>query len=408
MTARELLEANWVETPAAGYTRPTTDGLYPHQWNWDSAFAALGWAALDPRRAWAELTSLAGMQGEDGSVPHLAYSAAPQLYFPSADWWPPRWGRDGRRISGISQPPVFATCLRLILERHGDDHHDAARPLLTPLLRWHEWWLRDGGPVVVHPWETGRDNAPDWDAALEPIPVLDVDDQRDDTRWVGVDQRPQHRDYGRYAYLVMELRAGEPPSFRVFDPGVASILTAACNDLAWVAERLGDTTAASTAQNQAERAEERLKARADPSGLARAEDLTTGRRVATAGAGWALNVLRPSLDDTALDRLEHACLHDEDALAAPYGVRSWPRADDRFDARRYWRGPVWASITWLCALGFERHGRRGTAVALRERLAAAVDAAGHREFVDGDTGEGLGAHGFTWTAALDAWCSAHR
>lgn len=24
---------------------------YPHQWNWDSALAALGWAELDPARA---------------------------------------------------------------------------------------------------------------------------------------------------------------------------------------------------------------------------------------------------------------------------------------------------------------------------------------------------------------------
>jgi glycogen debranching enzyme len=126
------------------------------------------------------------------------------------------------------------------------------------------------------------------------------------------------------------------------------------------------------------------------------------------GAGWALNVLRPDLDELAVDRLEDACVYDDGALAAPYGVRSWPRDDPRFDARRYWRGPVWASITWLCALGFERHGRHAAAVVLRERFAAAVDAAGFREFVDGDTGEGLGATGFTWTAALHAFEQARR
>src|SRR5688572_18943924 len=106
MDAIELLTANHVDTAAGGYTRPTTDGLYPHQWNWDSAFAALGWSTTSPRRAYEELTSLVGMQDRDGLIPHLAYSPAPQLYFPTADWWPPRWGRDGRRISSISQPPV--------------------------------------------------------------------------------------------------------------------------------------------------------------------------------------------------------------------------------------------------------------------------------------------------------------
>ena len=34
-----------------GYTVPSR-ATYPHQWNWDSALAALGWAELDAARAW--------------------------------------------------------------------------------------------------------------------------------------------------------------------------------------------------------------------------------------------------------------------------------------------------------------------------------------------------------------------
>ena len=414
--AAELLRANWVDLPAGGYTRPTTDGLYPHQWNWDSAFAALGWATVDPDRAYTELASLAAMQDPDGMIPHLAFSPEPQHYFPNADWWPPRWGRDGRRISAISQPPVAATCLRLLFERHPDA--ERAAPIAAALHRWHAWWLRDDGPVIGHPWGSGRDNAPDWDGALEAVPELDVDAERDDTRWVGVDQRPLPRDYGRYAYLVMESRCGEPSSFAAFDPGVGSALALAASDLAWLAEELGDDAMAAAAREHAHAAEERLRRRATAAldlrdagrgdGLPGAADLKAGRAEAAHGAGWALNVLRPGLGEEELDRLEDVCVYDQTALASPYGVRSWPRTDPRFDARRYWRGPVWASITWLCALGFERHGRRQAAAVLRERFAAAVDAAGFREFVDGDTGEGLGATGFTWTAALFAFDASRR
>jgi hypothetical protein len=32
--------------------------LYPHQWSWDSAFIAIGWAHLDVRRAMTELEQL--------------------------------------------------------------------------------------------------------------------------------------------------------------------------------------------------------------------------------------------------------------------------------------------------------------------------------------------------------------
>ena len=38
-------------------TRPAPK-LYPHQWNWDSAFIAMGLAHVDPPRAQAEIRSL--------------------------------------------------------------------------------------------------------------------------------------------------------------------------------------------------------------------------------------------------------------------------------------------------------------------------------------------------------------
>ena len=46
---------------------------YPHQWNWDSALAALGWAELDPARAWTELETLAGARDLQGMIPHIAF-----------------------------------------------------------------------------------------------------------------------------------------------------------------------------------------------------------------------------------------------------------------------------------------------------------------------------------------------
>jgi len=57
------------------YTLPSRR-IYPHQWNWDSALAALGWAQLDPARAWTELESLAGARDGDGMVPHRTSAAS--------------------------------------------------------------------------------------------------------------------------------------------------------------------------------------------------------------------------------------------------------------------------------------------------------------------------------------------
>jgi len=124
----------------------------------------------------------------------------------------------------------------------------------------------------------------------------------------------------------------------------------------------------------------------------------------TRGAGVALNLLRTQLTPRALDTLERLATHDADELAAPTGVRSWPKSDaTAYRPDSYWRGPTWASITWLCALGLERHGRQEAADALRNRLRHAVETHGEREYCDGDTGEGLGTRNFTWTAALALW-----
>ncbi|MFF7048606.1 hypothetical protein ACFY94_09615 [Streptomyces griseorubiginosus] len=79
---------------------------------------------------------------------------------------------------------------------------------------------------------------------------------------------------------------------------------------------------------------------------------------------------------------------------------SYDLLGEAFDAHRYWRGPAWFNTAWLVERGLRTHGERRQADALREsalELAAATDFA---EYVDPYTGEGCGATGFSWTAAL--------
>ncbi|MBA3380917.1 MAG: hypothetical protein H0T97_03480 [Actinobacteria bacterium] len=54
-----MLEANWLRHG----TRPSL--LYPHQWSWDSACIAMGYARSNQDRAETELRSL---EGEVGAI----------------------------------------------------------------------------------------------------------------------------------------------------------------------------------------------------------------------------------------------------------------------------------------------------------------------------------------------------
>ncbi|WP_316860456.1 hypothetical protein [uncultured Cohaesibacter sp.] len=73
MTTRPLTEqaeAILRQNDRGGYTVPT-EGLYPYQWNWDSAFSAFGFSEFDLERAWQELGTLfSGQWGQRHGTAH--------------------------------------------------------------------------------------------------------------------------------------------------------------------------------------------------------------------------------------------------------------------------------------------------------------------------------------------------
>ena len=185
-----------------GYTLPTF-GLYPYQWNWDSAFAAWGFTTFDPDRGWRELETLFSGQWDDGMLPHILFHRIDRGYFPGPEVWK---GRGPIPSSGITQPPVAASFMAKMLVMHPDGK-TRARALWKKLKAWHAWfmeWRLDQGAVcVTHPWEAGRDNAPDWDSAMRTIDVRGIGEYtRRDTSHVDPSMRPTKYDYDRYLKLV--------------------------------------------------------------------------------------------------------------------------------------------------------------------------------------------------------------
>lgn len=408
--ATSVLRAN----DGGRYTLPSRT-TYPHQWNWDSALIALGWAELDPARAWTELETLAAARDAQGMIPHIAFrtTVLPRVgsrYLPGPRWWGKRIGADGRRISGITQPPVAATCMRLLFERHPDERR--ARGLLGPLHAWHRFLTterdpgRRGEPVLIHPWESGRDNAVEWDGPLWRIVPEVVVVRRRDTDHVEAAERPSLEHYRRFLTLVRQGTAtgwnqrelARSGRFRVLDAGFSAILARACLDLAHVAEQLGEAHTAGESRAAGERVAAALRARADSDGLIRAVDAIDDSPLAVTSAGSALALLSPGLGDKEIAAARTTVLHGP--LSSRYGVRSLERSHPERSARNYWRGPVWANITWLTALGLAEHGEQRAAQALRDRMMVAIEGGGMREYFAPESGRGLGARDFGWTAAL--------
>jgi glycogen debranching enzyme len=84
-------------------------------------------------------------------------------------------------------------------------------------------------------------------------------------------------------------------------------------------------------------------------------------------------------------------------------VRSLDRGHPDLLPRNYWRGPVWANITWLVAQALSLYGEDQAATELRSRMLAGAREGGMREYFEPESGSGLGARDFAWTAALTLW-----
>ncbi len=412
--ARRILRLN----DRGGYTVPT-DGLYPYQWNWDSAFAALGFAAFDIGRAWVELETLFSGQWENGMVPHILFHRTDPGYFPGPDVWGTEaaLGRGGVRVrsSGISQPPVAASVAWRIYRANRQAGRGRLAALYPKLLAYHRWIMdaraESGAVAITHPWEAGRDNAPDWDEAMAGIdPVGVAPYTRRDTGHVDARMRPTKADYDRYIWLVQFARerrwdeqavADESP-FRVADPTLTFTALRSARDLKAAAHELGE--------DEGEIGEwiARLEAGAaglwnPETGVYDAKNLRTGNFARSVSNASFLSWWGGLSDDRprpTLERILGAC---------EYALPSHDPAGDRFDHLRYWRGPVWAVMNFMAATGMAEQGLTNEAARIRRDTARLIAENGFAEYFSPRDGTPAGGGTFTWTAAVWLeWASPSR
>ena len=395
--ARAILRMN----DRGGYTVPT-DGLYPYQWNWDSAFAAMGFADFDVSRGWDELDTLLSGQWENGMVPHILFHQIDPGYFPGPDVW---GGVGPLPSSGISQPPIAATMARMVYDKDPAIGAQRFAPMFDRMVAWHGWfmdWRLDRGAVcITHPWEAGRDNAPDWDGAMAALTPEGVGEyHRRDTSHVDSAMRPTKADYDRYIWLVQRgarlkwddaaLLADTP--FRVADPTMTFTLLRAHRDLAALGQALGRDT------SQIEGWIVTLETGAET--LWNAELGSYDARDAVSGE-WAGSISNASFLCwyAGLDHPEMRALLPKVMEGMRYGIPSCDPRSPKFDGMRYWRGPVWGIMNMLAGMGMEDFAMP-EAEALRKNTADLIADHGFSEYFDPRDGSPAGGQSFTWTAAV--------
>ncbi len=420
--AKGILEANWT----GAYTKPAP-GLYPHQWNWDSGFIAIGLSHYDTARACREIESLLGAQWRNGMVPQIVFNPeALGHYFPEPDFWQADRSPDapeGVPTSGITMPPVLAIAAEAVWRNARNRR--AVRPWLErvyPRLRaLHAYLYRERDPAgeglvyIRHPWESGMDNSPTWDDPLSRIRIepgtLPPYERRDLGHGVDPAMRPTDADYDRYVFLVdlfrrhrydeAAIRAECP--FLVQDPLFNAVLARADEALAELARALGEDPGEALEWAEATRRALREKLWHPEHRIFDAWDLVADRpiEVDTAAGFLPLYAGAPTPEQARAlyERLNTASfcgLHQGNCFTIP----NFDTQQEGFARENYWRGPVWINVNWMLAQGLRRYGYTLKADSVEKDLLQLPIRFGFREYYDSFDGTGYGAEGFSWTAAL--------
>lgn len=407
-------------------TKPAPD-LYPHLWNWDSGFIAIGLAHLNSERARLELTSLFEGQWDNGMLPQIVFNEdALGNYFPEPDFWrtklSPHCPSD-QATSGITMPPVHGLAVEKIVEnvREPAGIKDWLEDIFHKLESLHAYLYRerdheDEGLVAIHhPWESGIDNSPAWDPPLETIDLETVEipsyERRDLDHGIPEEQRPDSTDYDRYVHLIDIFRRcryddneiSEKSPFLVQDPLFNSILCRSSEALIEIGEFLGKDV--SRFKNWVDITRDAIRKKLwDPgSGLFYPYDLVSESllEIPTSLSFMPLHCGAPT-DKQARRLYEHLESHSFCPMHQGhcFSIPNYDMYGKYFEPDNYWRGPVWINVNWLLMHGLRRYDYMPKYKSVRADIVELIRRWGFHEYFHPFEGRGYGTDQFSWSAAL--------
>lgn len=393
-----------------GYTLPTNNKLYPAQWNWDSAFIALGYSYFNLDYALEELETLLAGQWDDGMVPHILFHDNDTTYFPNHKTW-----KCGKNIpsSGITQPPVIASILKIILENHqlNEGQNTRVVQILKKIKKYHDWFIKFRDPKktglisILHPWESGYDNSPIWDKPMSNISVdKELNYQRRDLEVSNSEERPLKKDYDRYITIRDQFKeANYDPNklydisvFNVVDVGFNSIFLKANKDLLEISKKY-DLDFQNLHEFISLNENRLLGLFSKENNNFLSQDLKTKNNLNIPAITNYFSLFA-DLNNQELNKklIENLKSHNSNEK---YFFSSIDPKHETFNEKRYWRGPVWINCNWLVYQGLKNKDKEYSEL-LKNKTMELIEEKGFHEYYSCKSGNVMGANNFSWSAAL--------
>ena len=394
----------------SNYTLPTNTKLYPAQWNWDSAFIALGYSNFDLDYSFKEIETLISGQWEDGMIPHILFHIKDLNYTPNYKAW-----NCGKKVSssGITQPPILASVLRLIIERNKYSKVEIKKyyPFILKIKKCLEWFIKYRDPKksglisIIHPWESGYDNSPLWDKPMSNIKIeKNIQYKRKDNKIVKPTQRPLKIDYDRYVTIKNHLKKMNydpkklyfKSKFNVVDVGFNSIFLKALKDLVFLLDQINKKS--SYLKKYILLNEKKLIKLFNSKKMSfKNKDIknNTSIEIPSITNFFMLyaDLKNKGVNKKLIDSLKRYCKNEN------YLFPSMNSRHKSFEEKRYWRGPVWINCNWIIYQGLKNKDK-SFAEMIRKKTINLVEKKKFREYYSCKSGLGMGAKNFSWSAAL--------
>jgi glycogen debranching enzyme len=301
------------------------------------------------------------------------------------------------------QPPLLAeAALAASRPERGGRGADFIREVLPALRRYYDWLDRvrdpdqDGLIAVIQADETGLDHTPKFDAYLGiKAPTL----EEANLAW--------HRVADTYAPFERDPeKVFAADKFIVEDVMVNTIYAKNLAVLANLYRQIGDDESAKEIGRRAARTRASLYEKCWDEDAGAFFDLAGSRekklRVHTFTSLMPL-VLEETPPHMVARLVEHVKSPKE--YASRYPLPTVSMAEPRFrpdwvEGILVFRGTTWMNANWYISRGLRAHGEEALARHLEDQSALLIAKSGFREHYNPLTGEGYGAHDFSWSGLV--------
>jgi len=367
------------------YTLPSADS-YPYQWLWDSCFHAIALAASEPDVARSEIRALLSRQLPSGLLPHMIYWERVNGVY-DIPWGYPE-------TSSITQPPFIAEAVMRVYKATGDQAY--LSETYPAILNYFLYLLQDRDPRgnhligIINPDESGEDDSPRFDKPLD-LPARHTLPENFARRLMLVDH---HRNCNFDAPFCTK------KVFWVKDVPFNAVMIRNLKVLAEIAGILGENKEMENLLAHSSEIADAMRARMEEEGIWYSTMGESYEKIRV--KSWAIfaPMYAGLLSKEEAEFLIENYLNNADEFATPFGVPTVPKSEKSYDPDGFWRGPVWMASNWVLYHAFSDYGYTDEAEKIRTDSLALLEKSGFRERFNPETGEGLGAHQFTWGALV--------